>query len=44
MILANPGFTLFHDKNYCMSFIDHLLTHKYIFLFWLGLASDVLYN
>ena len=44
MILANPGFTLIHEKNNCMSFIDHLLTQHYYFLFWLGLASDVLYN
>ena len=43
MILANPGFTLIHEKNNCMSFIDNLLT-QYLFLFWLGLASDVLYN
>ena len=43
MILASPGFTLIHEKNNCISFIDHLLTQKY-FLFWLGLASDVLYN
>ena len=44
MILANPGFTLIHEKNNCMSFIDHLLTKNFLFLFWLGLASDVLYN
>ena len=43
MILANPGFTLIHEKNNCMSFIDPLLTQTY-FLFWLGLASDILYN
>ena len=44
MILVNLGFTLIHEKNNCMSFIDHLLTQKYFFLFWLGLASNVLYN
>ena len=44
MILANLGFTLIHEKTNCMSFIDHLLIQKCFFLFWLGLASDVLYN
>ena len=44
MILASPGFTLIHEKNNCMSFIDHLLTHIFIFLFWLSLAFDVPYN
>ena len=31
MILANLGFTLIHEKNNCMSFIDHLLIQEYVF-------------
>ena len=43
MILANPGFTLIHKKQLYV-FHCSFINRNILFLFWLGLASDVLYN
>ena len=41
MILAQPGFTLIHGKNNCLSFTDRLLTLLDHIWAWLSLATSL---